>query len=209
MCAISCATTPCSSSRARRWSNPSVTAMCALDGSRPVENALGSGSGTIQILGFGSPAAMAISSTTLSSRLRAGRIEHPLGAVDPGVPRGPGGEAAGQEPDERHQVVVLPRRQVAGSEIDRQIAAEPDPGEEEHEPRDQPGGLPLVGLLLGEEVRIGHAGGLFIDRSTLGTARSPASSISHSSAGDALASPATRLVGNWSCFVLYWVATSL
>jgi hypothetical protein len=72
MCDISWATTAWSSSRSSVVSNPSVTAMCAWKGSRPVANALGSGSGMIQILGLGRPAAMAISSTTLSSRLSSG-----------------------------------------------------------------------------------------------------------------------------------------
>ena len=51
--------------------------------------------------------------------------------------------------------------------------------------------------------------GLLSERSTFGTARSAASSISHSSAGWAFASPATSSVGKVACFVLYWVATSL
>ena len=63
----SCATTPCSSSRFNAWSRPSVTAMWACAVSIPVAKALGSLSGTIQILGFGSIAEIAISSTTLTS----------------------------------------------------------------------------------------------------------------------------------------------
>ena len=49
-----------------RASSPSVTAMLACCGSRPVAKALGSGSGTTQIRGRGWPAAIAISSTTLT-----------------------------------------------------------------------------------------------------------------------------------------------
>ena len=67
MCAISCATTPCSSSRDRVRSRPSVTAMLAVAASRPVANALGSSSGTIQTRGLGWPDAIAISSTTFTS----------------------------------------------------------------------------------------------------------------------------------------------
>ena len=64
---ISCATTPCSSSRSSASSRPRVTAIEACPGPRPVANALGSGSATIYTAGRGSPAAIAISSTTLSS----------------------------------------------------------------------------------------------------------------------------------------------
>ena len=67
-----------------------------------------------------------------------------------------------------------------------------------------------IGFLLGEEVGVlAHVAGLLNDRSTLGTARSAASSISQSSAGVALASPATSSVGKVACLVLYWVAVSL
>ncbi|OLC07719.1 MAG: hypothetical protein AUH42_03035 [Gemmatimonadetes bacterium 13_1_40CM_70_11] len=64
---ISCPTTPCSSSREQMSRIPCVTATWAWRGSVPVAKALGSGSGTIQIRGRGTPAAMAISSTTFTS----------------------------------------------------------------------------------------------------------------------------------------------
>ena len=53
-------------------------------GSRPVANALGSWSGTIQILGLGKPGAMAISSTTFTSW----RCSGVAGSTSPGG-RGP------------------------------------------------------------------------------------------------------------------------
>ena len=56
---------------------------------------------------------------------------------------------------------------------------------------------------------LGHGAGLFIERSTVGTARSVSSVICHSSAGVALARPATSIVGKVAWRVLYSVATSL
>src|SRR5207247_7445192 len=73
-CPSSCPTTAWSSSRLQRSSRPRVTAMCACSGSVPVANALGSGSSTIQIRGRGTPAAMAISSTTLTSCFSCGSV---------------------------------------------------------------------------------------------------------------------------------------
>ena len=64
---------------------------------------------------------------------------------------------------------------------------------------------PLRGLLA---MTGGYSPGLR-PKSTVGTARSAASVISHSSDGVACARPATRLVGNCACFVLYCVAVSL
>ena len=64
---ISWATTPCSSSRSSVSSRPRVTASDACSGSRPVANAFGSASGTTYTCGRGSPAAIAISSTTFWS----------------------------------------------------------------------------------------------------------------------------------------------
>ena len=75
---------------------------------------------------------------------------------------------------------------------------------------DEPGGAAAVGLLLGEEVGlVAHGVGLVVERSTVGTARSVSSVICHSSAGEALARPATSMVGKVACRVLYCVATSL
>ena len=74
MWAISCATTACSSSRLSVSSSPSVTAMLAVAGSRPVAKALGSSSGTTQMRGRGIPEAIAISSTTLNSCLSSGVV---------------------------------------------------------------------------------------------------------------------------------------
>jgi len=73
-CPSSCPTTAWSSSRLQSWSRPRVTAMCACSGSVPVANAFGSGSSTIQIRGRGTPAAMAISSTTLTSCCSCGSV---------------------------------------------------------------------------------------------------------------------------------------
>ena len=58
---------PFSSSQLKMSRMPLVTATAAWCGSRPVAKALGSGSGTIQTRGRGSPEAIAISSTTLTS----------------------------------------------------------------------------------------------------------------------------------------------
>ncbi len=68
MCDSSCATTACSSSRESRARRPAVTATWARSAVIPVAKALGSSSGTTQIRGRGTPAAMAISSTTFTSR---------------------------------------------------------------------------------------------------------------------------------------------
>ena len=107
-------------------------------------------------------------------------------------------------------MVIAAGRRVGGQQAERQIAAEPDPREEDDEADDEPGGATAVGFLLGEEVAVlGHGVGLVLDRSTVGTARSVSSVISHSSAGDALARPATSIVGKVAWRVLYWVVTSL
>src|SRR5881409_3918126 len=66
-CPSSWPMTAWSSSRLQRSSSPWVTATWAWLGSTPVANAFGSGSGTIQICGRGTPAAIAISSTTFTS----------------------------------------------------------------------------------------------------------------------------------------------
>src|SRR5207245_1974977 len=61
------AITPCSSSRVQRSSSPRVTATWECSGSVPVANAFGSGSSTIQMRGRGTPAAIAIACTPLTS----------------------------------------------------------------------------------------------------------------------------------------------
>ena len=128
----------------------------------------------------------------------------------PRVPADPGGGKDAEDADEWNEVLVRAGGCIAGDQIESEITTKPHPGEEEDEAEGQDGRAAAVGLLLGEEVGIvAHAPRLFIERSTVGTARSAESSISQSSAGDALASPATRLVGNCICFVLYCVATSL
>ena len=96
-----------------------------------------------------------------------------------------------------NDVVVGAGRGVGGEQAEGEVAAEADPGEEDDEADDEPGGAAAVGFLLGEEVGVlAHGAGLFerqIDR------RAPparaASSISHSSAGAALARPATSIGG--------------
>ncbi len=68
MCEISCAITPCSSSRFSLASSPAVTATEAFFGFLPVANALGAGSFIIYIFGIaGRAAAIFISSTMLNS----------------------------------------------------------------------------------------------------------------------------------------------
>src|SRR5256884_6236718 len=74
ICPSSCPTTAWSASRLQISSRPRVTATCACSGSVPVANAFGSGSSTIQIRGRGIPAAMAISSTTLTSCFSCGSV---------------------------------------------------------------------------------------------------------------------------------------
>ena len=44
-------------------------------------------------------------------------------------------------------------RCVSGQETEGQVAPEADPGEEENEPDDKPGGTAAIGLLLGEKIR--------------------------------------------------------
>ena len=103
---------------------------------------------------------------------------------------------------------VRVRRRAARQLVQDPVAAEAEPGEERDEDDDEPARAAPIGGLLLEEVRL--ADGYFPnDRSTLGTARSAASVISQSSAGDAPAIPATMFVGNCCCFVLYSVAVSL
>src|SRR2546430_785515 len=96
-------------------------------------------------------------------------------------------------------------------EVEDVTPAEPEPGEESDEANHQPEGAPAVGFLLLKQVEgrlVRHALG-FIERSTVGTARSLRSSSSHRSAGCAWPPPATRFVGNCCCLVLYSVAVSL
>ncbi len=64
---ISCAMTPCSSSRSSFSSSPVVTAIEACFGSRPVAKALGAVSGMTWTRGIGAPLARRISSTTFIS----------------------------------------------------------------------------------------------------------------------------------------------
>ena len=190
--------------------------------SRPVANALGSASGTTQTLGCGSPDAMAISSTTFTSCFCSGvagsiSSQAPVAHSTRSAPyrqeyqqMQPADENAG-DADEGNDVTVGAR--AGRSAVNSQNArSPPNPtqAKEQDEADGEPGRAPPVGLLLSKEVSVvAHAPRLVADRSTTGTARSPASSISQSSAGDALARPATRLVGNCICLVLYCVATSL
>src|SRR5919109_620718 len=67
-CAISCPSTPSSSTRFIVSSSPCVTARWLCSGSRPVANAFGAASGTTHTRGFGTPAAIASPSTRLCSR---------------------------------------------------------------------------------------------------------------------------------------------
>src|SRR5207244_11154542 len=64
---ISWLTTPSSSSRFMSWSSPVVAVIAALFGLTPVANALGDGSSITYTAGLGSPALIAIASTTLWS----------------------------------------------------------------------------------------------------------------------------------------------
>jgi hypothetical protein len=65
MWASSCAITPWSSSRESRSRSPVVTATDASSGRRPAAKAFNPGVGITYALGGGTPAAIAISSTTL------------------------------------------------------------------------------------------------------------------------------------------------
>src|SRR3954469_18704635 len=94
---------------------------------------------------------------------------------------------------------IVNRHQVPGK-----VSTEAHPGEEQDEADDEINRAAPIRLLLGEKISlIAHEAGLLSARPTEGTDRSPASSISQSSAGEALARPATRLVGNCICLVLY------
>ena len=71
----SCAMTPCNSSRSSNSSVPRVTAIAASAGVYPAANALMPlSSSSTYISGTGTPDAIAISSTTLRSRLRNGSL---------------------------------------------------------------------------------------------------------------------------------------
>src|SRR2546422_10765800 len=128
-----------------------------------------------------------------------------------GVPGHHGRDQGQRDPEPREGVVVRRGRLGEGVEVVDVVATEPEPGEENHEANHQQRGAPAIGFLLLKQVQRGLAthGFGFIDRSTCGTARSACSSISHRSAGCARATPATRLVGNCCCLVLYCVAVSL
>ena len=77
--------------------------------SRPVANALGSSSGTIQILGLGSPDAMAISSTTFTSWRSSGVVgsASSRAPVDQSTCLGPNRQEYQQIP-EAMKVVTIP-----------------------------------------------------------------------------------------------------
>src|SRR5690606_2017378 len=107
--------------------------------------------------------------------------------------------------------VTISRCRIRLQQVQADVTAEADPREEEDEAEQEPTRLAPVGLLLAEQVArsVHHRRDQPIEMSTLGTSRSPGSVISHSSAGVALARPATRLVGNCCCATLYVVATSL
>src|SRR4026207_2540943 len=117
MCAISWATTAYSSSRLSVSSRPSVTAMLAVAGSRPVAKALGSSSGTTQMRGRGTPEAMDISSTTLKSCLSSGvvgsRISH--APVDQRMRSDPLNQAQRQVAA-ANTVVMIPMNGTTGGE---------------------------------------------------------------------------------------------
>src|SRR5207302_9872458 len=137
--------------------------------------------------------------------------QHLLG---PGPVRVPGDRRGGERQADAEPgkgVVIRLARRIAGEEVIDVVAAESQPGEEGHEASHEYGGAPATGFLLLEEIQGGFVAHVFglRERSTCGTAFSPWSSISHRSAGCALASPAAQLVGNCCCFVLYCVAVSL
>src|SRR5579885_278699 len=198
-CPSSWATTAWSSSRLHNSSRPRVTARCAWAGSVPVAKALGSGPST----------------TPMRRRAahfpRPGGPQHLLRSRGVGVPGDGDRERRQHEAEPGERVVIRRARRLAGGEVKQVIAAEAQPGEERDETDHQQRGAAAVGLLLLEQIQrraVAHAFGL-LERSTCGTARSAWSSTSHSSAGRVPARPATRLVGNCCCLMLYWVAVSL
>ena len=73
-CDISCAITPCNSSRSITSRILVVKAINAWSGFRPVANALGAESSTIATFGIGSPLAMTTSSITLNSSGASSRV---------------------------------------------------------------------------------------------------------------------------------------
>src|SRR4029077_5577154 len=122
--------------------------------------------------------------------------------------RGGGERQADAEPG-KHVVIRVMGRGARVEVIDV-VAAESEPREEGHEANHEHDGPAAIGFLLLEEVqrrRVAHVFG-FKEGSPCGPAFSPWSSISHRSAGCALARPATKLVGNCCCLGLYSVAVS-
>ena len=73
-CDISCAITPCSSSRSITSRILVVNAIKAWSGLRPVANALGAESSTMATFGIGSPLAITTSSMTLNSSGASSRV---------------------------------------------------------------------------------------------------------------------------------------
>src|SRR5256884_4467205 len=140
-----------------------------------------------------------------------GRPQHLLGPRAVPVPGDRRGREREGDAEPGKGVVIRVARRVAAEEVIDVVAAEPEPREERHEGNHEHDGAPAIGFLLLKEVQrrcVAHVFGLR-ERSTCGTAFSPWSSISRKSAGCALARPATRLVGNCCCLVLYWGAVSL
>src|ERR1700746_1564840 len=160
-------------------------------GSVPVANALGSGSSTIQMRGRGTPAAIAISSTTLTScrswsllgsTTSRAPVDHSTfsGPGREGVPRERGGGERQADAEPGKDVVIRVMGRGARVEVIDVVAAEPEPREEGHEAHHEHGGPAAIGFLLLEEVQrrcVAHVFG-FKERSTCGTAFSPWSSIS-------------------------------
>ena len=178
-CAISCAMTPCSSSRESVFSSPSVTAMLAVAGIPAGREGVGVVVGDDPDPGPRLPRRdrHLLDHVDELPLLRRGRLgdlpgagdpEHPLRAEAPGVPADAGRREGGEDADDGNDVVVGSAWRVGGQEAEREIAAEPDPGEEDDEPDDEPGRAAAVGLLLCEEIGLfAHGAGLFerqIDR---------------------------------------------
>ncbi len=168
-CDISCATTPCSSSRLSVRSKPSVTAMLALRGSMPVANALGSESGTTQTRGSRQPGRDGhfLHHVHQSPLVIIRRLDHLPGAGGPKhairlrffqeYQQTLAAISVATMPMNGNDVVIGAGGRVAGFEIETRISPEADPGEEDDEAGDQPERSPAITGLLLEEIGGGHS----------------------------------------------------
>ena len=163
MCAISCATTPCSSSRLSRASKPLGDRDARVLRIAPGREGVGIGIGHHPDAGawLTRRDRHLLHHVDVLLLLRRGRLDdfpgaggpqHAIGALLPGEPRDAGGDERGDDADERDEVMVGARPGIAGQEKEGQVAAEADPAEEHDEEGDQPERTAPVALLFLEQV---------------------------------------------------------